>query len=74
MEARGLNRGVKKVNREIRLALLGRQGGVIQHPVILSSRKDLYRAAGVHLTDAGNDIFLQDLHVSLLEFFQAWRG
>ena len=67
---RPLNRAVKLVNREIKCFLQARQGFTIPHPRISITRGDLYRADGVHLSDAGNDIFLQDLHVGLLEFLQ----
>ena len=70
----GLNRAVKKVNREIRLALMYRRGWVINHPEIFIHRADLYRPDGVHLSDVGNDIFLHDLHVGLREFFPGWWG
>ena len=71
---KGLNRAVWKVNREIRLALAGHRGCVISHPAILPSRPELYRPDGVHLSDAGNDIFLQDLHEGLRDFIPGWWG
>ncbi|XP_062981479.1 zinc finger protein 318-like [Elgaria multicarinata webbii] len=67
-DVRCLNRAVKKVNREIRLTLKDQQGSVIFHPAILPSREELYRADGVHLSNEGNDIFLQDLQVGLRDF------
>ena len=68
----GLNRAVRKVNREMRLFLQKRQGWVIPHPDIVISRPELYRADGVHLSDAGNDIFLRDLQVGLRDRFPGW--
>ena len=62
----GLNRAVKKVNRELRLFLQYRQGWVIPHPDIVISRPELYRADGIHLSDVGSDIFLRVLQVGLL--------
>ncbi|XP_061440306.1 uncharacterized protein LOC133364152 isoform X2 [Rhineura floridana] len=57
----GIDRARKKVNRQIRLALLGHGGLVIPHPQIQPQKGELYRADGVHLSDAGNDLFLGDL-------------
>ena len=73
-DVRALNRAVKNVNQEIRLFLQCRQGWVIPHPRIVVYRHELYRADGVHLSDAGNDIFLQDLRVGLRDVVPGWWG
>ncbi|XP_061495666.1 uncharacterized protein LOC133390651 [Rhineura floridana] len=62
-----LDRARKKVNRHIRLALLGHGDLAIPHPHIQHSEVELYRADGVHLSDAGNDFFLKDLQRCLRE-------
>ncbi|XP_061490951.1 uncharacterized protein LOC133388738 isoform X2 [Rhineura floridana] len=44
----GVDRVRKKVNRQIRLALLGQGGLVIPHPQIQQQKGELYRADGIH--------------------------
>ena len=57
----------RRVNKEIcRGVSNGGLGSVIDHPRIQVSNADHYRKDGVHLSDAGLDIFLDDIRGGLL--------
>lgn len=62
-----MDRALKKVNREIRKSLREGVDGFIPHPCLKANLPNLYRQDGVHLSELGNDIFLQDLRQGLLE-------
>ncbi|XP_015268388.1 PREDICTED: dual specificity protein phosphatase 12 isoform X1 [Gekko japonicus] len=64
-DPRCLDRARRKVNRELRNALVGGLGQYLPHPEIRIDVVDLYREDGVLLSDKGNDIFLADLQQGL---------
>ena len=50
-----------EINVSVSNFLIGMGGMVLWHRNIQGGRRDLFRHDGVHLTDHGNDIFLEDL-------------
>lgn len=66
-DPKAMDRALKKANREIRKSLREGMDGFIPHPGLQADLPDLYRQDGVHLSDLGNNIFLQDLQQGLWE-------
>lgn len=59
-------KGVRRnANREIRRALLGGLGQIIEQPELMADKPDLYRRDGVHFSEVGMDIFLRDIQQGL---------
>ena len=60
-----LEQARRRANSETYKELLRYGDMSIQHPEIVRSRRALYRQDGVHLSDQGNDLFLEDLQKGL---------
>ena len=62
-----VNKARRQVNKEIcRGVSKGGLGSVINHRRIQISKVDYFREDGVHLSEAGLDIFLDDIRGGLL--------
>ena len=73
--AKCLNRVRRKINREVCKSVTNGLGSLIRYPEIPLDQPELYRGDGVHLTEAGLDIFLRDLHRDLhAKFFSLVGG
>lgn len=55
----------KRVNCSARTIFKREGGSVIQHPDIRFNEVALYRNDGIHLSDTGNSIFVNDLQVNI---------
>ncbi|XP_078241896.1 uncharacterized protein LOC144586845 [Pogona vitticeps] len=65
-----VNNARRLVNKEVCRSVCNRGfGSVIGHRRILTSKLEYFRKDGVHLSEAGLDIFLDDLRGGLLEEF-----
>lgn len=73
-DPRCLDLARRKANRELKKALQAGLGVFLPHPGIQVTSRDLYRDDGVHLSDKGNDLFLQDLRQGLLTAIGGWWG
>lgn len=62
---RCLDKARRKVNREMRKAMVGGLGTFLPHPDIRVELDHLYRPDGVHMSAARNDVFLGDLRLGL---------
>lgn len=62
-----MNKTCKNASCEIRRALERSLGQFLLHSEIRVDRPELYRDDGVHLSEVGLDIFLQDLQQGLWE-------
>ncbi|XP_070612721.1 uncharacterized protein [Erythrolamprus reginae] len=71
---RAIHRARRRVNRAMGKTVREMGGVVIPHPLISIDKPWLYRNDGVHLSDQGNAIFLQDLQRSLRELAQLEGG
>ncbi|XP_053560909.1 uncharacterized protein LOC128651976 isoform X2 [Bombina bombina] len=60
---RRVNQVAAKIVREI-------GGRVLEHPLIVAKREELFRADGVHLNEEGNDRFLEDIRMLVAELAQ----
>ena len=70
-----MNRTRRKLNKEVCRAVLKGLGSVIGHLEICLDRLWLYRGDGVHLSDAGLEVFLTDLYMGLqAEIFSLMGG
>ncbi|XP_053565634.1 translation initiation factor IF-2-like [Bombina bombina] len=58
----------KKLNRDVRKLMCELGGFVVEHKFITAADRSLYRGDGVHLTDHGMDLFIEDIRQSLLLF------
>ena len=61
-----VNKARRSVNREVGRAVCGSLGQVIGHHRIRLDRPELYRPDGVHLSEHGLDVFLEDVKGGLL--------
>ncbi len=59
----------KRLNLELRNSVSKEGGYIIRHPNIRASEKGLYRFDGTHLSDTGNDIYLNNIQGALESFF-----
>jgi hypothetical protein len=66
---KGIDSIRKRVNRSGKGLVLGMGGRVINHPDIVEE-VGLFRGDGVHLSDIGNDILLNDLQGALESFIK----
>ena len=64
----------RKVNKEVCRAMVKGLGSVIGHPEIRLDQPELYRGDGVHLSEAGLEIFLRDLCRGLHAEIFGWMG
>ncbi|KAJ7324885.1 hypothetical protein JRQ81_017905 [Phrynocephalus forsythii] len=60
-----LNRSRRGVNQEVCRAVSREFGAVVGHPEFGVRRTELYRPNGVHLSDAGMELFLRDIQRGL---------
>ena len=60
----------KRVNLAIKNIFLNeiQKGGIIRHPNITVKEKSLFRYDGVHLSDVGNNIYLNNIQGALEAF------
>ncbi|XP_053571477.1 uncharacterized protein LOC128661226 [Bombina bombina] len=58
----------KKLNRDVRKLMFELRGFVVEHKTIAEADRSLYRGDGVHLSNHGMDLFIEDLRQSLLLF------
>lgn len=63
----------KIVSSRIKSTVTEINGKVIRHPQIVARNKDLYRHDGTHLSNAGNNIYSQDIKLAL-ECFMSSRN
>lgn len=61
-DPRCLDKAHRKVNREMRKAVVG-DLGLLPLPDIRVELDHLYCPDGIHMSDDSNDMFLKDLHV-----------
>lgn len=60
-----LNRARRSINREVCRAVRSSFGSVVGHPGICLNKPELFRSDGVHLSDLGLQLFLEDLQRGL---------
>ncbi|KAJ7319852.1 hypothetical protein JRQ81_019363, partial [Phrynocephalus forsythii] len=61
-----MHKARKGVNREVARVVSSELGSVIWHPEITARRPELFRPDGVHLSDIGLELFLDDFREGLL--------
>jgi len=66
-----LEKARKRVNCAIKNFVLSEGHCEIRHPNIRAGEKTLFRHDGVHLTDIGNDIFLNNIQAGLETFISS---
>uniref|UniRef100_A0ABM5FV92 SGNH hydrolase-type esterase domain-containing protein n=1 Tax=Pogona vitticeps TaxID=103695 RepID=A0ABM5FV92_9SAUR len=69
-----VNKAQRSINREVGRAVCGSLGQVIGHHRIRLDRPELYRPDGVHLSERGLDVFLEDVKGGLLCELQQLEG
>jgi len=60
----------KRVNQAIKSFLIKNGGMVVGHPTIRISELELFRHDGVHLSDKGNAVYLNDMQSAMESFSQ----
>ncbi|XP_054844968.1 uncharacterized protein LOC129336035 [Eublepharis macularius] len=65
LDARGMNEARRRANSALLKALGNGLGIYLPHPRIRAAAAHLYRDDGVHLSEAGNELFLEDLRQGL---------
>lgn len=65
-----VNRARRILERSVARRVAAMGGRVIEHPCIQFSKEALYRGDGVHLSDAGNDIWLADICQGIRDWLQ----
>jgi hypothetical protein len=61
---RGIDKARKRINSKVERHVMQFGGKVIRHPDIVSEEIGLFRFDGTHLSDIGNDIFLNEIQGS----------
>lgn len=61
----------KEINRKCRGLFIRAGGRAIRHPLIQWKQNDLFRNDGVHLSDAGNAIFLDTMQQAIETFISS---
>lgn len=65
-----VNRARRILERSVACIVAAMGGRVIEYPGIPFSKEALYRGDGVHLFDAGNDIWLADIFQGIRDWLQ----
>ncbi|XP_053548213.1 uncharacterized protein LOC128639960 [Bombina bombina] len=63
-------RARRKINLVAAKAVRGIGGSVLEHPLLAAKREEIFRHDGVHLNEAGNDQFLEDIRRMLEEMIK----
>lgn len=74
LDAKAIERARKKANWEVGRTLLGGPGSYVSHPEIQAADGSLYRGDGVHLSEKGNQLFLESLRQGLLKVLMGKMG
>lgn len=60
----------KRINMAVKKIMFEQHGYVISHPNIREKERSLFRHDGTHLSDVGNDLYLQNIQAAI-ELFKS---
>ncbi|XP_067322976.1 uncharacterized protein [Anolis sagrei] len=69
-----LEKARKRVNRAMRVFMIHQRGHFLSHPNITRDDERLYRSDGIHLSELGNQLFLQNLQEGIRRVLEELVG